>query len=161
MDFLDYFKPHQFGVGVSGGAEDIVHCFTRMKAKHSLTEDFVILKIDCDNAFNKVNRTEFLEIVKKDFPDIYHWIRFCYQGAPLLLFNEHQLYSSEGTQQGNPVSPALFSMVLKKLITIVESECPELDLNSWFLDYGVLMGSASVTAKALNSLLVNGPKLFF
>ena len=156
--FETFFSPDQLGVGVKGGAETIVHAVEHQILKNKTVADYVLLKIDLENAFNKVNRTKFLELVKEKFPEIYHWVRCCYMGSPLLLYGTYTLSSSEGTQQGDPLGPALFSMVLKLLTDRIISTCKELDLNVWYLDDGVIGCDTVSVAKALEILQKEGPE---
>ena len=140
------------------GAETIVHAVEHQILKNKTVADYVLLKIDLENAFNKVNRTKFLELVKEKFPEIYHWVRCCYMGSPLLLYGTYTLSSSEGTQQGDPLGPALFSMVLKLVTDRIISICKELDLNVWYLDDGVIGCDTVSVAKALEILQKEGPE---
>ena len=86
----------------------MAHAFTLEGLGNRNIEDFVILQIDFMNAFNSVNRTKFLELVKSDFPQIYHWVRFCYQGSPLLLFGKHQLFFFGRHATGRSFIPCTF-----------------------------------------------------
>ena len=156
--FQAFFSPVQLGVGVKGGAETIVHAVEHQILKNKNVADYVLLKIDLENAFNRVDRTKFLEFVKEKFPEIYHWVRCCYMGAPLLLYGPYKLVSAEGTQQGDPLGPALFSMVLKLVTDQIVQSCKELDVNVWYLDDGVIGCDTSTVAKAFEILQKEGPK---
>ena len=57
--------------------------------------------------------------------------------------------SSDGTQQGDPLGPFLFSLVVDKVIQQIDSEC-NLRLNDWYLDDGNLCGEPSEVKKALD-----------
>ena len=62
------------------------------------------------------------------------------------------LSSSCGTQQGDPLGPSYFALVLRKATHLLHRECPDLDLNGWFLDDGVLIGKRESLIKALQVL---------
>ena len=44
------------------------------------------------------------------------WVRWSYQSAGELRFGSHQISSTAGVQQGDPLGPMLFSLVILKLI---------------------------------------------
>ncbi len=61
-------------------------------------------------------------------------------------------------QQGDPLGPLLFSMVIQELITAIATEC-KLSLNLWYLDDGVLAGLAAQAHKAFRLIQRMGPEL--
>jgi len=42
-------------------------------------ESLALLKIDMKNAFNECSRTAFLSCMYEDFPEIFHWMHWCYK----------------------------------------------------------------------------------
>ena len=60
----DFFYPHQHGVGVPGGAENVVQGLRLAKA---LDKENVVVGIDFSNAFNSVNREIIAIEVEKHF----------------------------------------------------------------------------------------------
>ena len=69
----EFFKPYQFGVVCSNGAEKIAHDLRACVNKHWLDDDFVILKVDMKNAFNMVSRGAILSECSKHFPELLPW----------------------------------------------------------------------------------------
>jgi Reverse transcriptase (RNA-dependent DNA polymerase) len=62
-------------------------------------------------------------------------------------------------QQGCPLAPLLFSLVLRVLLLKIEEIVPDLKLNLWYLDDGHLAGSNSALLKCLEIIKEFGPSL--
>ena len=93
----------------------------------------VILKIDFENAFNSMNQHFMLEIVFEIHPEVYTYSHSAYSQPSFLFYGDSVFKSCEGTKQGNPESPALFSDSNQDLIDSLESK-----INLWYLDDGNL-----------------------
>ena len=72
-----------------------------------------------------------------------------------------QVSSQSGVQQGDPLGPMLFALVLHKLVTSIEvdDDCLHLILEAWYLDDGVLAGERSAVIRALHLIEELGPYL--
>ena len=114
-------------------------------------------KIDFVNAFNSVNRKILLQECAKKFPQIYKWAFFCYSQHSLLFFGNFSISSEAGVQQGDPLGPFLFCLVLQKLIAKISSQVPNLRLNSWYMDDGSFFGNSRDVLKAWNIVKNEGP----
>ena len=71
------------------------------------------------------------------------------------------LGSEQGVQQGDPLGPLLFSLVLHKLVHSIalDSECSELLFNMWYLDDGTLAGLKVAVNHAIHLIQQLGPSL--
>ena len=67
--------------------------------------------------------------------------------------------SESGVQQGDPLGPLLFALVLQKIISAVDMdvECIQMLFNTWFLDDGVLAGTKSAVLRAMHLIEELGP----
>ena len=177
-----FFLPFQYGVGCKAGTERVVHMVRRVwRAKHSSgpggreAPDFVLLKVDLENAFNKVSRNTMLEAVSAFAPELLAWVGFLYGARSVLWFGHLKVDSEQGVQQGDPLGPLLFALVMSLIIIRIHQACgrddlpapdtpaaqpahtAQLALNHWYLDDGVLGGSHRLIATAIAILEQEGP----
>eukprot|EP00731_Ephydatia_muelleri_P002977 Em0001g2977a len=66
----DLFQPLQLGVACSSGSEKIIHGLRKSIEDHWMVEDFVVFKIDMQNAFNLVSRQAVLDECATSFPEL-------------------------------------------------------------------------------------------
>ncbi|GJS24862.1 hypothetical protein Tco_0453494 [Tanacetum coccineum] len=118
-EMTKYLNDFQFGVGVSGGTEAVLHSVNRvLSARHS-DGSLAMLTVDFSNAFNLVDRAS--------------------------LLHEH-IWSTTGVQQGDPLGPLLFALVLHPLVYKIRDNC-KLLLHAWYLDDGTVIGDSEEVAK--------------
>ena len=89
----------------------------------------------------------------------YHiWVSWCYGSHPLVWHPLGQISLKSGVQQGDPLGPWLFALVLQKLVSSLEAdvECFDLLLQVWYLDDGSLAGTRSAVLWAIEEM---GPAL--
>ena len=94
-----YFEGLQFGVGVSGGGEAILHALNRFVEARGDDVGFSMLLVDFQNAFNMVDRETMLLEVRRQCPVLSRWVEFCYSTPARLYYGEPRLWSSPGVQQ--------------------------------------------------------------
>ena len=147
-------KPHQLGVGVRSGCEAIIH-----SVKQILDADPSLWTLQADfiNAFNLVDREAVMGEVLDKFPEILAWVTTCYGQHSHLLFGSFSISSQCGVHQGDPLAALLFSLVLQKLVNIIEERVPGLACNAWFLDDGTLVGKLEDLKKVVDILVQEGP----
>ena len=122
------FRPIQLGFGTRGGAEAAVHA-ARYFASDRSEPNRVIVKLDFRNAFNTPRRDHLLEEVKSVLPEYFDFISQMYRLPSNLFYGSHLLESACGVQQGDPLGPLLFCLVIHKLTRRITSP-----LNVWYLD---------------------------
>ncbi|KAL5714452.1 hypothetical protein ACHQM5_016415 [Ranunculus cassubicifolius] len=153
-----YLEKRQFGVGIPGGGEAIIHAANRLMEARGGDGTRSMLLIDFQNAFNLVDRTAMLREVRLQCPSISRWVEFCYRQPSCLFFGNDVLWSSQGVQQGDPLGPLLFSLVLQPLAIRIQEECV-LDMQCWYLDDGTMVGDTIEVAKAYNLISTLGPEI--
>ena len=94
---------------------------------HWKDEDFAVMKIDMKDAFNLVSRQDSSLSVSV-FPELAPWAAWCYGTHPLLLHPLGQPTSETGVQQGDPLGPLFFDLVLQKILSAIDAddECQDL-----------------------------------
>jgi len=146
------FAPVQLGVGVSGGCEAAVHAIRRYTDQ--LPKDHVVVKLDFTNAFNSVRRDALLEAVARDIPEIYRFAYATYADNSLLKFGNFSINSEEGIQQGDPLGPLEFCLVIHPLLQKLKSS-----LRIGFLDDLTLGGSVATVANDVSNVAEEGRQL--
>ena len=152
------FLPYgQVGVGISGGLETAIHVTRRYIFQHASDSTLALLKIDMKNAFNECSRSAFFNRVAVDFPGISAWVKWCYSQPAELRFGSRRILASSGVQQGDPLGPLLFSLVLLQFIDSVKLH-DKVKLHLWYLDDGTFIGSKSCLLQLLDLFSSHGPQ---
>ncbi|ETO10858.1 hypothetical protein RFI_26519 [Reticulomyxa filosa] len=103
----------QFGINVPSGVEVFVHGFKAAVQWASKDKNRVAVKVDFKNAFNIIRRKKLLELVGSRIPSLFKYVHGCYgKHSSLFLPTGKTIPSCTGIQQGDPLSGALFAMVL-------------------------------------------------
>ena len=109
----EFFQPLQFGVACPAGTEKVIHGLRACMEGHWNDDDFAVVKVDMRNAFNLVSRQALLDECAVHFPELFPWAFWCYGSHPLLWHPLGHLSSQSGVQQGDPLDPLFFALVLR------------------------------------------------
>ena len=89
-------------------------------------------------------------------PSLAPWVEFCYSQPAQLYYGESILWSCQGVQQGDPLGPLLFALILHPLVLKIQQSC-QLNLQAWYLDDGTIVGDTLMVTKALRIIREDGP----
>ena len=151
-----YLQDFQFGVGIPGGCEAVLHSVNRLIESKGDEVGHSMLLVDFKNAFNLVERSVLLQETRTRCPSIAAWVEFCYARPARLYYDNSILWSCQGVQQGDPLGPLLFALALHPLIHTINRSC-ELALHAWYLDDGTIVGDTLTVAKTLDIIRTEGP----
>ncbi|GKE88146.1 putative reverse transcriptase domain-containing protein, partial [Tanacetum coccineum] len=114
-----------------------------------------MLTVDFSNAFNLVDRTTLLHEVRTRCPSISLWVDFLYGQSARLYVGDDYIWSTTGVQQGDPLGPLLFALVLHPLVHRIR-DCCQLLFHAWRPKLGVklLGGAVSRDVGFISSLAV-------
>ena len=157
----DFFAPYQFGVACAAGAEKVIHGLRSCMDDHWTDENFTVLKIDMRNAYNLVSRQALLDECSIQLPELFPWASWCYGQHPALQHVLGTISSEVGVQQGDPLSPMFFCLVLHKIVSAIVSDenCSSLLFHAWYQDDGVVAGPKHAVSRALAIIQEHGPPL--
>ena len=100
----------------------------------------------------RIGRSGIRKGRRVSFPELLPWVSWCYGSQSLLWHSMVTISSQSGVQQGDPLGPMLFALVLHKLVSSIEADddCINLSFNAWYLDDGILAGERSAVVRALH-----------
>ena len=90
-------------------------------------------------------------------PGLSAWMEACYSSQLILHLGEKTILSCCSVQQGDPLGPLGFVLTLHPPVEHIQAEVTSLELNTWFLDYGTLIGTPSALSLALKIVENDGP----
>ena len=152
-DAAALLAPHQLGVGVHSGAEQIVHSL-----QHSLADTGTrraLLKVDISNAFNSCDRARVLRQLYEQprLSAMFRIADFGYAVPSQLLMQQcdgQHLLSSNGVRQGDALSAILFCLYLRDVLAKVSARAA-VEVQGFFDDINV-SGEPAEAMKAFTQL---------
>ena len=129
----ELLPPHQLGFGVSQGAECAVHA-ARFFA-NNLGPHQALVKVDFRNAFNCVRRDKVMAAIEEFLPSLLPFIHSAHSSSLKLFWEDAEVISAEGVQQGDTIGPLLFCITIHKMVLQMQTA-----FNVWYLDDGTLGG---------------------
>ena len=109
--------------------------------------------------FDSLSRNAFLKEVSKHFAQLLSWVDYCYASENAFPWTgEEKLRSVTGVQQGDPLGPFLFSLVLHPLASALnhimhstesEQESTPVLLHEWYFD-GIIIAKHEALTKNLH-----------
>ncbi|GJY64655.1 putative reverse transcriptase domain-containing protein [Tanacetum coccineum] len=80
------------------------------------------------------------------------------EASARLYVGDDHIWSTTGVQQGDPLGPLLFALVLHPLVHRIR-DCCQLLFHAWYLDDGTIIGDTKEVAKAIDIIRAEGPRL--
>ncbi|GKC77653.1 putative reverse transcriptase domain-containing protein [Tanacetum coccineum] len=114
-----------------------------------------MLTVDLSNAFNLVDRSALLHEVRVKCLSISLRVDFLYGQASRLYIGDTHIWSATGVQQGDPLGPLLFALILHPLLHKIKDSC-KLLLYAWYLYDGTVIGDSEEVARVLDIIKVSG-----
>ena len=149
----EVLRPVQLGYGTKGGCEIAVHA-TRAFLDVSANETGCLLTLDFKNAFNTIRRDRMLQKVKEVIPEYLPYISSTYRNPSTLFCGDKTMASNNGVQQGDPLGPMLFCLVVDELAKSLESL-----LNLWYFDDATLGGSPESVLEDFTTVMEKADEL--
>ncbi|GKB04678.1 hypothetical protein Tco_0832873 [Tanacetum coccineum] len=124
-----YLDDLQFGVGVSGGGEAILHVVNRLIEDRGDDVGLSMLLVDFKNAFNLVDQEVMLKEVRLRCPTISRWVEFCCSNPARLYYEEHILLSCQGAWYLNDGTIIGDTLVVGKALELIMKDGPSSGLH--------------------------------
>ena len=147
-ELLASLLPIQTGLSGNAICEQVALSLQAILASNPCQGKWAVLQVDIRNAFNTVHRSAIVEAVGNHASHLLPWTQLSLQPSKLYL-GECILQSSEGGQQGAPLSPLFFSLAIHEALR----SCPSTQAHFWYLDDGTLVGDVTSLRECLRHLV--------
>lgn len=153
----------QVAVGVKNGTEAIIHA-ARHTVRHysglELPHRKIVVKTDLRNAFNLCSREQLLRKSAEILPNLHPYLTAAYGSPTELIYNNQIITSEVGTQQGCPLGPLGFAIVLAAARERIDPAVIErLDLEGWYADDSNIGGDLEDVRAYIEQLAHHGKDL--
>ena len=113
-----------------------------------------LLKVDVKNAFNSIDRAICVQGAELVHEHLGAWGRWILHSDSFMSCGTQSLTCKTGVQQGEPLSPLLFCIGLAPTTAALGRAVPGME-QQWFMDDGLLLGTAEELATSLQELDVH------
>ena len=143
--------------GIESGIEAAIHA---MKSSYKEKWCEVVMLVDADNAFNRLNRKLALENIQKLCPPIHLYLENSYNTPTRLYLNDGTfILSKEGATQGDNLAMAKYALATTPMINFLEKETKSDQIvQVWFADDSTCGGTIEGVKKWWDHLKGIGPK---
>ena len=148
-------QPKQCGVAVAGACETIA-CGLQSLVLNSTSDNWAILQVDVQNAFNAIDRGALFDAIRSRLPELEAWARSTYGCHSTLFCDGFRLTSEQGVQQGDPLGPLFFAVLWQDVVAALPES---LAMNVWYLDDGHLVGDMDTLARSLAIIQLKASKI--
>lgn len=147
---------HDFGYNRPGSVEGIIHSLRGLyNYSTKQQQQFALIQTDFSNAFNSIARQAIFEAVEETCPELLPLVRFRYQ-AMNIAYKDHvstvDIPSSSGVSQGCPLSPALFQLVMSKVLRKARSQGRQGLIFSYLDDNSIVFKSMEEAVTAFETI---------
>lgn len=111
--------------------------------------DWLVLKIDAENAFNSVDRTKMLSASQSRSPHLYPFMHTCYSQHVQLYCQGTNLESQQGTHQGCALAGAGYAMAVHDVNIATLGTASGLHWGGAYLDDNYMIGPTSAVLENL------------
>jgi hypothetical protein len=143
--------------GIPSGIEAAIHAM-----KETFNEDWceIVMLVDADNAFNRLNRKVALKNIEQICPPMYQYLENSYNTpARLYLKDGSSILSQEGATQGDNLAMAMYALGTRGLVDSLAAETQEESLAQvWFADDSTSGGTVEGVKRWWEHLKETGPK---
>ena len=87
----------------------------------AISDKEVVVKLDFFNTSNSLHRSDMLQAVRDRIPELLPYCYSSYAQPSTLFYEGDVVLSQEGTQQGDPLGPLLFSNTVQLLLQSLSS----------------------------------------
>jgi len=155
--------PIQYGIGIKGGCEMIVHTTTNWTTQilqEGLNGNNIVIKLDLKNAFNTIDRNAIRHGIKNYAPKLLTYFDWAYgRTTDINLQTGFTVAQScTGVRQGDPLGPLLFCLGLQAELSAATSLKLKVDCYS-LMDDITLFGDVSDVQKYLDYLALRLPTI--